>query len=167
MPDYTIRTPDGEFSADSLKGAQKLARQAARASKKEESIRQADSKLAHSRAESAAYRLYSLALRQEGPPRGIRLVRAEHFSTPVQDGIVYETEQGRARYEHHGYTVVGIVEDSAGFALATVTRDNGSGEESFLAVGVAGKSISFADMPGLDPALFERSESSDPLADAV
>jgi len=167
MSDYSVTTPNGTFEGDTMKEAQRLARAAARASKTAEKLLKANSEKAQMLANSNGYRLYSLALRPAGPPRGIRFCSREkdyvskrisqHYY-PIGEEFQYSPETGDGiAYRHNGYTIHGIVENGGGFELAVVLRGCSDTEEwEFLAVGVVGISVAFANLPGLDWKVFDR-----------
>lgn len=156
----TIEVNGVRVECDDAKAARKALRDAEKRAAKEQAERDRCYGAARTQAESKAYRILWHKAKHEAMPRGWRLYE-EHepyakglFSAlPVEFGYGWkheiECECGRVALEHYGSTLVGVVCNGAGYALALVLHDNTTHEETVFAVGADGGHIALADVPGV------------------
>ena len=142
----------GTFSADTEKEVQKLVRKAKKDKAALEYTKETERSEAGRRAEQNGYWIYSFALREGGPPRGVRALTRDvdhvaHCITTESSGdrMVYETEHGALTYDHYGYRVVAVIENGAGWMIGVVLQDtNPEIPAQLYAVGVCGESCFFS-----------------------
>jgi hypothetical protein len=153
-----LETDHGRFEADTEDEALALARKARREALALERARAVWHQLADMRAMAHAYRILRERARDEAPfgfftrpgePRGSAVSRESDSLGSAWHRARYETPDGPAQVEHHGWLVEGAVCDGGGFTVAVFLMNPRTGERGTYAIGVEHDQWAFADLPGV------------------
>lgn len=126
---YSIETPDGTFTGETLEAVNREARKAKRIAHKEAARSTAARKIAQYIAKANGFHLYRWLA--EGPPRGIRFYSTapnpyvSHNIMPGKDGDTCLLQFGddTRSYFFWGYRVLGTIQNGSGIDLAVVLQE--------------------------------------------